>query len=132
MMERMPETDDTSELDEQATPLTAENASRIQSVIDRAYEKYRHIDDGRVATYIPELAKANPKHFGICLTTVDGQVFRAGDCDVEFTIQSMCKPFALQMALELHGLQKTLKHVGVEPSGDAFNSIELDKTSRPV
>jgi glutaminase len=78
------------------------------------------------------LAKANPKHFGICLATVDGEVFRAGDCDVEFTIQSMCKPFAMQMALEQHGIQKTLQHVGVEPSGDAFNSIELDaRTSRP-
>jgi glutaminase len=113
-------------------PALSENAARIQSVIDRTYEKYRDVDDGQVATYIPELSKANPRHFGICLATVDGQVFRAGDCDVEFTIQSMCKPFALQMALERHGLQKTMKHVGVEPSGDAFNSIELDpRTSRP-
>jgi glutaminase len=63
---------------------------------------------------------------------VDGQVFRAGDWDKEFTIQSMCKPFAFQMALEQCGMEETLRHVGVEPSGDAFNSIELDpKTSRP-
>jgi glutaminase len=45
-----------------------------------------------VATYIPELGKANPDHFGICLATVDGQSFCAGDCDEEFTIQSICKP----------------------------------------
>lgn len=107
-------------------------ASQIQDVIDVIYEKYKNIDDGEVATYIPELGKADPKHFGICLATVDGQVFRAGDCDKEFTIQSMCKPFAFQMALEQCGLEETLKHVGVEPSGDAFNSIDLDsKTSRP-
>src|ERR1700693_5076675 len=105
---------------------------RIQEIVDTIYEKYKSVDDGEVATYIPELGKANPKHFGICLATVDGQVFRAGDWDKEFTIQSMCKPFAFQMALEQCGLEETLKHVGVEPSGDAFNSIELDpKTTRP-
>jgi glutaminase len=44
----------------------------------------------------------------------------------------MCKPFAFQMAMERHGVETTLRHVGVEPSGDAFNSIELDpKTGRP-
>src|SRR5712692_6936574 len=106
--------------------------SQMQEIVDGIYEKCQNVDDGEVATYIPELGKANPKHFGICLATVDGHVFRAGDWDKEFTIQSMCKPFAFQMALEQCGLEETLKHVGVEPSGDAFNSIELDaKTSRP-
>ena len=106
--------------------------SEIQTIVDSVYEKYKNVDDGDVATYIPELGKADPKHFGICLATVEGHVFRAGDWDKEFTIQSMCKPFAFQMALEQHGLEKVLKHVGVEPSGDAFNSIELDaKNTRP-
>jgi glutaminase len=106
--------------------------SQIQKVLDDIYKKYKDVDDGTVATYIPELGKANPKHFGICLATVDGQVFTVGDWDQEFTIQSMSKPFAFQMALEKHGPQKTLKHVGLEPSGEAFNSIELDpKTGRP-
>ncbi|MEO8097715.1 MAG: glutaminase A [Acidobacteriota bacterium] len=109
-----------------------EDHSQIQEIVDMVYEKYRNVDDGAVATYIPELGKANPKHFGICLATVDGHIFRAGDHDKEFTIQSMCKPFAFQLALEQHGLDKVLKHVGVEPSGDAFNSIELDaKNQRP-
>ena len=107
-------------------------ATRIQDVLDGIYEKYRKVDDGAVATYIPELGKANPNDFGICLVTVDGHIFRAGDWDKEFTIQSMCKPLAFQMALEQHGVAETLKCVGVEPSGDAFNSIELDpKTTRP-
>ncbi|MEQ1946308.1 MAG: glutaminase A [Bryobacteraceae bacterium] len=106
--------------------------SQIQEIIEEIYERYKNVDDGAVATYIPELGKADPSHFGICLATVDGHVFRAGDWDKEFTIQSMCKPFAFQMALEQCGLEEVLKHVGVEPSGDAFNSIELDaKTSRP-
>ena len=107
-------------------------APHIQEILDSVYEKFKNVDEGKVATYIPELSKADPKDFGICLATVDGRVFTAGDCDKEFTIQSMCKPFAFQMALEEYGLEKTLKHVGVEPSGDAFNSIDLDsKTSRP-
>jgi glutaminase len=111
---------------------TTSEATRIQEVLNDIYEKYRSVDDGAVATYIPELGKADPNHFGICLATVDGHVFRAGDWDKEFTIQSMCKPFAFQMALEQHGVAETAKYVGVEPSGDAFNSIELDpKTTRP-
>ena len=77
----------------------SESESRIQRVLDDVYEKYKNIEDGEVATYIPELGKANPKHFGICLATVDGRVFSAGDCDKEFTIQSMCKPFAFQMKI---------------------------------
>jgi glutaminase len=105
---------------------------QVQQVIQEVYEKYRDIDDGEVANYIPELAKANPDHFGICLTTVEGQVFSVGDCQNEFTIQSICKPFAFQMALEEFGREKTLQHVGVEPSGDAFNAIELEpRTMRP-
>jgi len=119
----------------QTPPQTTASTTRtpqIQEILDGVYEKYKNVDEGEVATYIPELGKANPKDFGICLATVDGRVFTAGDCDKEFTIQSMCKPFAFQMALEQCGLEKTLKHVGVEPSGDAFNSIDLDsKTSRP-
>lgn len=99
--------------------------TQIQEIIDGVYEKYKDIDEGTVATYIPELAKADPNDFGICLTTVDGQIFSVGDWQKEFTIQSMCKPFAFQMALEKHGREATLKRVGVEPSGDVFNSIEL-------
>jgi glutaminase len=106
--------------------------SQIQKVIDGIYHKYKDVDEGTVATYIPELGKANPNHFGICLATVEGHVFTVGDWDQEFTIQSMSKPFAFQLALEKHGPQKTLQHVGLEPSGEAFNSIELDpRTGRP-
>jgi glutaminase len=109
-----------------------EHPSQIQQILDDICARYKGVDEGEVATYIPELGKADPSHFGICLATVDGRVFRAGDFDKEFTVQSMCKPFAFQMALEQCGREETFKRVGVEPSGDTFNSIELDaKTSRP-
>ncbi len=108
------------------------NILEIEQLVERIYQKYKSIDDGQVATYIPELAKADASQFAICLATVDGRVVRAGDWEHEFTIQSICKPFAFQMALEEFGRDKTLQHVGVEPSGDAFNSIELDpQTMRP-
>jgi glutaminase len=100
--------------------------------VQGTYEKYRGVNEGELATYIPELGKANPDHFGICVVTVDGQIFSAGDCEQEFTIQSICKPFAFQLALEELGRDRTLRHVGVEPSGDAFNAVELDpETMRP-
>src|SRR5439155_6558243 len=105
--------------------MTERIAPQLQKIIDHTWAKFRHVDDGAVATYIPELGKANPQHFGICLATVDGQVFTAGDWEQEFTIQSMCKPFAFQMALERLGTEEVLKHVGVEPSGEAFNAIEF-------
>jgi glutaminase len=111
---------------------TMSNLLEIEHLVERIYHKYKNVDDGDVATYIPELAKADPAKFGICLATVDGRVVCAGDWEHEFTIQSICKPFAFQMALEKFGREGTLKHVGVEPSGDAFNAIELEpETGRP-
>lgn len=106
--------------------------SEVEGIVRRVYEKYRDHNEGEVATYIPELAKANPDHFGICLATVDGHIIHYGDWEQEFTIQSICKPFAFQMALEEFGRDLVLSRVSVEPSGDAFNSIELEpKTLRP-
>src|SRR4029079_10721242 len=72
-----------------------------------------------------------PDDFAICVVDVDGQVYCAGDCSREFTIQSVCKPFATKSREQL-GRDRVLTHVGVEPSGDAFNSIELEpKSMRP-
>ena len=106
--------------------------SYVQEVLRDVYEKYKCVEEGEVATYIPELAKANPDHFGIAVATVDGQIYSVGDSLHEFTIQSICKPFAFQMALQQCGRERTLRHVGVEPSGDAFNAIELEpRTMRP-
>lgn len=106
--------------------------SELKKAITTLHEKYRGLHEGTVATYIPELGKANPDHFGISLATVEGEIFSVGDWEQEFTIQSISKPIAFLIALEEHGREKTLRHVGVEPSGDPFNSIELDpKTSRP-
>jgi len=81
-----------------------------------------HLGRGRVADYIPALARVDPKHFGIALITCDGQTAEAGDCAVPFSIQSVSKLFTLTLALEQHG-GKLWKRVGHEPSGSSFNSI---------
>ena len=87
----------------------------MQSLVDALYTQYLPHSDGEVATYIPELSTANPDDFGVCLITADGQVFEAGDCDREFTIQSISKPFTFGMAIEELGHDVVLRHVGVEP-----------------
>jgi glutaminase len=75
-----------------------------------------------VATYIPELARVSPAHFGIAVVDADGKVSSAGDCDVPFSIQSISKVFTLTLALGKAG-DRLWKRVGREPSGSPFNSI---------
>jgi glutaminase len=77
---------------------------------------------GQVADYIPELAKVDPRQFGIAVATVDGEVLTAGDADVPFSIQSVSKVFTLTLALGTVG-DALWRRVGREPSGNAFNSI---------
>jgi glutaminase len=108
-------------------------SSPIKDYIAGLHAKYAELDDGQVATYIPELAKANPRWFGICVATTDGHVYEVGDTSQPFTIQSISKPIAYGLALEDQGRAAVLKRVGVEPTGDAFNSISLEPgTGRPL
>ena len=84
-------------------------------------------DAGALADYIPELAAVDPNKLALALSTIDGTVYSAGDDEFEFTIQSMSKPFAYALALKHLGIDAVLEKVGVEPSGEAFNQISLDK-----
>jgi len=106
--------------------------SPIQDFLQDLHEQCAADEAGQVATYIPELAKADPDWFGICLVTANGSIYEVGDTRQEFTIQSISKPFVYGLALEDNGRATTLERVGVEPTGDAFNSISLDPgTGRP-
>jgi len=99
--------------------------SPIQEYLERLHQKYTELREGEVATYIPELAKANPEWFGICLATTDGCIYEVGDTRQRFTIQSISKPLTYGLALEDRGRAAVLAKIGVEPTGDAFNSISL-------
>jgi glutaminase len=105
-------------------------ATSFQSYLADLHRQYQPLHDGKVADYIPELAKTNPDWFSICVATVDGQVFEVGDSQQLFTIQSISKVFVQGLALEDHGREYLLTRVGVEPTGDAFNAIVLDETSK--
>ncbi|MDJ0581293.1 glutaminase A [Crocosphaera sp.] len=107
-------------------------SSPILNCINYIHERYSNISNGQVATYIPELAKANPDFFGICITTPDGQTYEVGESQHSFTIQSISKPFVYGLALADHGVDKVMSKVGVEPTGEAFNSIIFDEVyNRP-
>ncbi|HVQ09044.1 MAG TPA: glutaminase [Allosphingosinicella sp.] len=77
---------------------------------------------GKVADYIPALARVDPARLGIAFCGADGIVHGAGDCDEPFSIQSISKVFTLALALQKLGM-RLWERVGREPSGSAFNSI---------
>jgi glutaminase len=80
-----------------------EPISPIQRYLEELHRRYGALREGEVATYIPELAKADPDAFGICVATTDGHVYEVGDSREPFTIQSISKPFAYGLALEDRG-----------------------------
>src|SRR4051794_20149270 len=86
---------------------------------------------GTVADYIPELSKADPDHFGISLATLDGHVYEIGDTRIPFTIQSISKAFVFALALDTLGAEQVESVIGVEPSGEPFNSIRLNADNHP-
>ncbi len=106
--------------------------SDVQRALEKALnEAKRHIKTGKVATYIPELSKADPENIGACIKTVTGDTYRVGDWDVPFTIQSISKTISLALALETAGYDKVFSKVGLEPTGDSFNSIVKLETRTP-
>jgi glutaminase len=112
----------------ESTPAT----SPVQDHLQEIHGRYRNLHEGNVATYIPELARANPEWFGICLVTTGGHVYEVGDSRQHFTIQSISKPFVYGLALEDNTRAEVLKKISVEPTGDAFNAISLEPgTGRP-
>jgi glutaminase len=107
--------------------------SPIQSYLETLHNQLATIHDGELASYIPELTKADPDWLGICLVTMDGVAYSVGDSDQTFTTQSISQPFIYGTALTDHGHEFVGKRVGVEPSGDAFNSISLNpQTGAPL
>lgn len=107
----------------------------MQEELKKILDKNRHkIQYGNLPTYIPELSKTNKDALGIYISQIDGSEFGAGDYEYKFTIQSISKVVTLILALEDWGPDYVFKHVGMEPTGDAFNSmmkLEIVRPSKP-
>ena len=96
---------------------------QVDSLVAASHERNRECSDGAVADYIPALAQADPKLFGVCVVEVDGGVHVAGDADVEFSIQSISKAFVYALVCEEFGHAAVADLVGVNNTGLAFNSV---------
>lgn len=103
----------------------------MKEILEQALiEGRKRIDFGETASYIPELGRADKNRLGVSIFTSDGQRYCVGDTDVRFTIQSISKVVTLAAALERCGFDTVFEKVGMEPSGDAFNSlVKLDLSS---
>ncbi|MDC3414457.1 glutaminase A [Aquibacillus sp. 3ASR75-11] len=104
------------------------NREEIEEIISRNHKK---INSGEVADYIPELKNMDPTILGVTIASINRDSFTIGDCDQRFTIQSISKVIALIVALKDCGFDKVFSKVGMEASGDPFNSIIKLETLQP-
>ncbi|WP_099042173.1 glutaminase A [Mycobacterium neglectum] len=105
-------------------------AELVQQYLDRIRAEHADVTEGELACYIPELACVDPSRLGLSLSLSDGYVYESGDAAIEFTIQSISKPFTYALALDQSGQQAVDAKIGVEPSGEAFNEISVDDTTK--
>jgi glutaminase len=107
----------------------------MQELLTNLVEKYREYSvKGKVANYIPGLSLANPEDLGIVVCDKSGEIYASGEADKLFTIQSISKIITLMLAILDNGEDYVFSKVGMEPTGDAFNSIqklETCKSHRP-
>ncbi len=94
-----------------------------QAILEEIYEEIQpELKRGKVADYIPALAKVDQEQFAMTVTLEDGSVFSVGDAKKQFSIQSISKVFTFTLALDIYSTE-LYKRVGVEPSGNPFNSL---------
>ena len=106
-----------------STPNVGNDTDRIAQAVDAAHNKYKNKRGGKNAGYIPDLAEVDPQLFGICVATVDGQTFSAGDAECQFALESISKVFTAALAMEQVGPRAFHRKVGADPTGEAFNSV---------
>jgi glutaminase len=111
-------------LDDQAVSTgSLPDEERVQHLLDTAHERYRGLDEGVVADYIPELGIADPGLFGLAVAGVGGRVFVAGDSSHEISIQSISKAFVFALVCDAIGHDEVWRTVGVNNTGLPFNSV---------
>ncbi len=94
-----------------------------ETALTAAYDKYKGLQEGKNADYIPALAKVDPNIFGIVLITVDGKVYTVGDITSEVSIQSISKVFTMARVIQDLGEASIENNMGVDATGQVFNSI---------
>jgi glutaminase len=101
----------------------ATDPATLKRLVQEAHAKFKDVTDGKPADYIPELAKVPPELFGVAIVTAEGEIYTAGDVDYAFTIQSVSKPFTAALVMQEQGDEAIEEKIGVEPTGQKFNSI---------
>ncbi|KAI3369355.1 hypothetical protein L3Q82_007594 [Scortum barcoo] len=99
--------------------------------INEIYKTLQNQSEGKVANYIPQLAKFSPELWGVSLCTVDGQRHSVGDTKQPFCLQSCVKPLQYSIAVHEAGTEEVHRYVGMEPSGLKFNMLSLDDEDKP-
>lgn len=105
-------------------------AELVQRYLDRIRAEHASVEDGGLADYIPELASVDPDKFSLSLSMADGYSYETGDAACQFTIQSISKPFTYALALDQIGVEAVDAKIGIEPSGEAFNQISVDRDTK--
>jgi glutaminase len=95
----------------------------VSSLVRQAYDLFKGGEEGRVADYIPALARVSPDLFAICLAGVNGSIHSIGNVDHEFSIQSVSKPFVFALVCEVLGEDVAREKLGVNSTGLPFNSV---------
>lgn len=95
----------------------------IDATLDDIHRRYRGLDDGEVADYIPILAEADPDWFGLSLIESVGTVHETGDADIAFSIQSISKAFVFALVCQARSTELVHERVGVNNTGLPFNSV---------
>ena len=109
------------------TPIQAADVAlskeTIESALKAAYVKYKNLDEGANADYIPALAKVDSNIYGIALVTTEGELYTVGDISSEVSIQSISKVYTMALVMDEQGPKTFLDNMGVDATGQVFNSI---------
>ncbi len=108
---------------------TDETRQIMAAQVTELYERHLTLDAQPASYYPPDMPESEKHHFGMAVTTVDGVLFQLGDTQYPFPLHSISKVFTYAQALEDRGRAAVLSRVGVEPSGDSFNSITFDEAN---
>ena len=98
-------------------------AERVRALVAEAHERFKSINEGKNADYIPALANVPSNLFGVCIVGTSGNAFAAGDAEYEFSIQSASKPFVFALICQILGEDEAREKLGVNSTGLPFNSV---------